>query len=67
MGLWKERGNSSIVVKVWTGTCWSWIKVRITGRKISADVDLGSPQLIRHGQEGIHISHRELLFMSLLC
>ena len=50
MGLWKERGNSSIVVKVWTGTCWSWIKVRITGRKISADVDLGSPQLIRHGQ-----------------
>src|SRR5437016_6632771 len=29
-GMWKERANHNVVIKVWTGTCWSWIKVRIT-------------------------------------
>src|SRR5258708_3065292 len=27
-GQWKERTGSSLLLKVWTGTCWSWIKVR---------------------------------------
>ena len=27
-GQWKERTGSSILLKVWTGSCWSWIKVR---------------------------------------
>jgi hypothetical protein len=36
---------------VWTGTCWSWLKVRITGRAIPAGVEVGSPSLIRHGNE----------------
>src|SRR6266699_4362357 len=45
-GMWKERSDSSIVLKVWTGSCWSWIKVRITGRELPVNVDLGSPQLI---------------------
>jgi putative transposase len=51
MGLWKERAHSSLVIKVWTGTCWSWIKVRMTGRDLPADGDVGSPQLIRHGKQ----------------
>ena len=51
MGLWKERAKCSIVIKVWTGTCWSWIKVRITGRELPSDAELGSPQLIRHGKQ----------------
>ena len=46
-GMWKERSDSSIVLKVWTGTCWSWIKVRITGREFPPETELGSPQLIR--------------------
>src|SRR6266481_2053934 len=50
-GMWKERSDSSIVLKVWTGTCWSWIKVRITGRELPVNVDLGSPQLIRKGSQ----------------
>ena len=50
-GMWKERGASSMVLKVWTGTCWSWIKVRITGRELPTDAELGSPQLIRHGNQ----------------
>src|SRR5260370_11023285 len=31
-GMWKDRTDSSVTVKVWTGSCWSWIRVRITGR-----------------------------------
>src|SRR6266436_4374964 len=50
-GMWKERNHSSIVVKVWTGTCWSWLKVRLTGRELPLDVEMGSPQLIRHGDQ----------------
>lgn len=50
-GMWKERAENSIVIKVWTGRCWSWIKVRITGRELPADVELGSPQLIRKGNQ----------------
>src|SRR5205807_2970617 len=42
---------SSIVFKIWTGICWSWIKVRITGRNLPTDVEMGSPQLIRHGNQ----------------
>ena len=30
-GQWKERTGSSILLKIWTGTCWSWVKIRITG------------------------------------
>ena len=50
-GLWKERTGSSIVMKVWTGSCWSWIKVRITGRELPAGLEMGSPQLIRRGNQ----------------
>src|SRR5437588_8573616 len=39
-GQWKERTGSSIMIKVWTGTCWSWIKVRPTGRELPPDTDL---------------------------
>lgn len=46
-GMWKDRSEQSIILKVWSGTCWSWIKVRMTGRELPPDADLGSPQLIR--------------------
>jgi len=50
-GQWKERTEASILLKVWTGTCWSWLKVRITGRAFPDGVEVGSPALIRHGNE----------------
>jgi transposase len=50
-GLWRERTDSSILLKVWTGACWSWIKVRISGRSLPEDHKIGSPQLIQHGEE----------------
>ena len=51
VGQWKERTASSILLKVWTGTCWSWIKVRITGRELPADAEIGSPSLMKHGNQ----------------
>src|SRR6266702_3372715 len=50
-GQWKERTPSRILLKVWTGTCWSWLKVRITGRELPTDAELGSPSLIRRGKQ----------------
>jgi putative transposase len=50
-GQWKEREASSIMLKLWTGSCWSWLKCRITGRDLPDGVDAGSPQLVRHGKE----------------
>jgi putative transposase len=50
-GMWKERTSSSICIKVWTGSCWSWIRVRITGREISEGFDLYSPQLVKRGTQ----------------
>ena len=48
-GMWKDRGEHSMLVKVWTGTCWSWLKARLTGRAIPPDVEMGSPSLVGHG------------------
>ena len=48
-GQWKERSASSIMLKVWTGTCWSWAKCRITGRARPEDAALGSPQVVKRG------------------
>jgi putative transposase len=50
-GQWKDRTETSLMLKVWTGTCWSWIKVRVTGRDFPAGVEMGSPSLIRHGNQ----------------
>jgi hypothetical protein len=54
-GMWKERTDSSVTIKVWTGSCWSWIRVRITGRVIPAGWQLCSPQLVcRSGRWYLH-------------
>jgi IS605 OrfB family transposase len=50
-GQWKERTDSSVILKVWTGTCWSWIKVRTFGRGLPNGVEMGSPSLVRRGKQ----------------
>src|SRR5215469_5430971 len=50
-GMWKERSGSSIMLKVWTGTCWSWIKVRTLSRDLPDGYVIGSPSLVRRGQK----------------
>ncbi|WP_201378711.1 zinc ribbon domain-containing protein [Ktedonobacter sp. SOSP1-85] len=48
-GLWKERSTHSIMLRVWTGSCWSWLKVGALPRDIPEGYALGSPQLVRKG------------------
>jgi hypothetical protein len=48
-GLWKERSASSIMIKVWTGSCWSWLKVHTLSRDLPNGYDLGSPSLVCKG------------------
>ncbi len=50
-GMWKQRADASICIKVWTGSCWSWMRVRITGREIPEGFDLCSPQLVKRGTQ----------------
>jgi len=49
--MWKERTGSSIVLKVWTGTCWSWVKVRTLSRDLPKGYARQSPALVRRGQK----------------
>ena len=48
-GMHKERTDSSILIKVWTGSCWSWVRIHLTGRPIPEDFDACSPQLVQRG------------------
>jgi putative transposase len=48
-GMWKDRTKRSMIIKVWTGTCWSWLKVRLTGRELPEGTQASSPSLVRHG------------------
>ena len=56
-GLWKERTEKSILLKVWTGESWSWLKLTILGRDLPETrqlnycpgTDLASPSLVRRG------------------
>jgi transposase len=48
-GMWKEFDGYTVLLKVWTGTSWAWVKFQVSGRPVPADWKLGSPQLVRRG------------------
>jgi putative transposase len=50
-GMWKDRQTGSILLKVWTGTCWSWLKCRLMGRAVPTGQEAGSPALVRRGKQ----------------
>ena len=50
-GLWKERSKHSIMLRVWTGSCWSWLKVEVLSRELPPGYEMGSPQLVRKGAQ----------------
>jgi putative transposase len=50
-GQWKERTAQSILLKLWTGSSWAWIKCRIQGRVIPDGWDVASPTLVQDGQQ----------------
>jgi len=47
--LWRERCTRSIMLKVWTGSCWSWLRIHTLGRDLPDGDLMGSPQLVRKG------------------
>ena len=47
--MWKDRTKGSVIIKAWTGACWSWLKVRLTGRGLPEGTLAGSPSLVEHG------------------
>ena len=51
-GMWKERTDSSICIKVWTGMCWSWIRVRTLAEKCQKDTLCAVLSLCVEGSSG---------------
>ncbi len=47
-GMWKEHTGTTVLLKLWTGQSWSWIKVRICGRQPADGWETKSPQLVLH-------------------
>src|SRR5260221_9064440 len=39
------------MLKVWTGTCWSWIKVHTLSRDLPNGYTMQSPALVRRGKQ----------------
>src|SRR6266699_4048298 len=48
-GQWKERTPKSIMLKLWTGSSWAWIKCCIQGQDIPYGWDVESPTLVQDG------------------
>ncbi len=49
-GMWKQRTATGILLKLWTGTSWCWVKLRIKGRELPEDWEVKSPQLVQRGK-----------------
>ncbi len=47
-GQWKERTSTTIMLKVWTGRSWAWVKCRLQGRDLPEGWEIGSAQLVQH-------------------
>lgn len=50
-GQWKERTTNSLMLKLWTGTSWCWLKVRLAGLALPDGWEAGSPSLVLHGRQ----------------
>jgi Putative transposase DNA-binding domain len=50
-GQWKGRTKNTILLKLWTGRSWAWIKCRISGRSLPDGWEPASAQLVRHGTQ----------------
>jgi putative transposase len=50
-GQWKGRTPKSIMLKVWTGNSWAWIKCGRQGRDLPDQWDVESPTLVQDGNQ----------------
>jgi IS605 OrfB family transposase len=48
-GMYNDCQGSSVMLKLWTGTSWAWIKVGVCGSRLPDGWERNSPQLVRHG------------------
>jgi putative transposase len=48
-GMWKSREGSPLMLKLWTGTSWAWVKIDTYGRDLPDGWEANSPQLVNHG------------------
>jgi IS605 OrfB family transposase len=48
-GQWKGRTPKSIMLKLWTGSSWAWIKCDIQGRDLPDEWETESPTLVQDG------------------
>ncbi len=48
-GQWKERTSTTIMLKLWTGSSWAWIKCGLQGRNFPEEWDVKSPTLVQDG------------------
>ena len=46
-GQWKGRTPKSVMLKLWTGSSWAWIKCGIQGRDLPDEWDVESPMLVQ--------------------
>src|SRR5215472_1227858 len=52
-GQWKERTLKSIMLKLWTGNSWVWVKCGIQGRDLPDEWEIESPTLVQDGHHWI--------------
>ncbi len=50
-GMWKHGDGAALLLKLWTGSSWAWVKVRVSGRSLPEEWQAKSPQLVRHGSQ----------------
>jgi IS605 OrfB family transposase len=56
-GRHKQFDGNTILLKVWTGTAWAWVKFALHGRPLPDGWEMNSPQVVRRGQQwNLHIS-----------
>jgi IS605 OrfB family transposase len=48
-GMRNDCQGSSVLLKLWTGTSFAWVKVGVCGRDLPNGWEQNSPQLVRHG------------------
>jgi putative transposase len=49
-GMWTEFDSRTVMLKVWTGSAWAWVKFQVYGRDIPEGWKMASPQIVRRGR-----------------
>jgi len=49
-GQWKGFTGSEVLLKLWTGASWCWVKFRLRGREVPIGWEIQSPSLVKTGR-----------------